>query len=307
MSGDRGVPVANLVRRFRICPAMDTCLTTGGWAFLGTLTTVRGRSTDCYQLVTIVIAPTGYDRIGSHGVAATAVLTIEDDAAIRRGIVAALRATGHVVWQADRADSGAQLALQKPCDLVLLDLVLPGGDGLDVLAQIRREKPALPVIILTARGEEHDRVRGLRGGADDYVVKPFSVDELLARVEAVLRRSPARAAPLPRLRLPAGEIDWQCREVKGNDGRIQVLSEREARLLDYLACRAGRVIDRDELLRGVWQIDAQGLTTRTVDMQVARLREKLRVAADQQEIVKTVRGRGYTIDPDLVRREALGE
>ena len=118
------------------------------------------------------------------------VLTIEDDPAIRRGIVDLLKAGGYVVWQADCADDGVRQALSRPCDLVLLDLVLPGGSGLDVLRRIRKELPALPVIILTARGEEHDRVQGLRLGADDYVVKPFSVDELLARVEAILRRSP---------------------------------------------------------------------------------------------------------------------
>ncbi len=93
---------------------------------------------------------------------APGILTIEDDAAIRRGIVDSLKASGYVVWQSGRADEGALLALQKPCDLVLLDLVLPGGSGLDVLAEVRQEKPTLPVIILTARGEERDRVRGLR-------------------------------------------------------------------------------------------------------------------------------------------------
>ncbi len=223
------------------------------------------------------------------------ILTIEDDPAIRRGIVDSLKATGYVVWQAERADSGADAALTRPCDLVLLDLVLPGGDGLGVLQTIRREKPALPVIILTARGEETDRVKGLKLGADDYVVKPFSVDELLARVEAVLRRSPARATTHPKLLLPTGDVDWTAREIKSAAGR-QTLSERELALLDYLARHPGRPIDRDELLRGVWQIDAKGVTTRTVDMHIARLREKIQIAAGDQEVIKTVRGRGYMID-----------
>jgi len=228
------------------------------------------------------------------------ILTIEDDPAIRRGIVDSLKATGYVVWQAERADEGVRMSLGKPCDLVLLDLVLPGGDGLDVLAEIRREKPTLPVIVLTARGEEYDRVRGLRLGADDYVVKPFSVDELLARVEAVLRRSPARSATHAALNFPSGEIDWNSRELRCRDGRVHVLSEREAKLLDYLARHPGRVIDRDELLRGVWQIDAKGVTTRTVDMHVARLRDKLRPACDDSEVIKTVRGQGYMMDPSVV-------
>lgn len=230
---------------------------------------------------------------------APCILTIEDDPAIRRGIVDSLKATGYVVWQAERADEGIRLSLQKPCDLVLLDLVLPGGDGLGVLVEIRREKPTLPVIVLTARGDEYDRVRGLRLGADDYVVKPFSVDELLARVEAVLRRSPSRSATDAVLNLPRGEVNWMSRELKGQDGSVQVLSEREAKLLDYLARHPGRVIDRDELLQGVWQIDAKGVTTRTVDMHVARLRDKLRLVCENQEVIKTIRGRGYMIDPDV--------
>jgi len=231
---------------------------------------------------------------------AACILTIEDDPAIRRGIVDALKATGYVVWQAERANDGIRLSLQKPCDLVLLDLVLPGGDGLDVLREIRREKPTLPVIVLTARGEENDRVRGLRLGADDYVVKPFSVDELLARVEAVLRRSPARSAADAVLNLPGGEVDWKSRELKSQDGSVQVLSEREAKLLDYLVRHPGRAIERDELLQGVWQIDAKGVTTRTVDMHVARLRDKLRSVSDDREVIKTIRGRGYMIDPNVV-------
>ncbi len=233
----------------------------------------------------------------------TSVLTIEDDPAIRRGIVDSLKATGYAVWQADRADSGLELALSRPCDLVLLDLVLPGGDGLTVLQQIRQEKPTLPVIILTARGEEPDRVKGLKLGADDYVVKPFSVDELLARVEAVLRRSPARTAIHPVLKLPGGKIDWSTREIESAGGERQSLSERELALLDYLARHPGRPIGRDELLRGVWQIDAKGLSTRTIDMHIARLREKIQIAAGDGDVIKTVRGRGYMLASHYVDEE----
>ncbi len=231
------------------------------------------------------------------------ILTIEDDPAIRRGIVDSLKATGYVVWQAERADSGVELALTRPCDLVLLDLVLPGGDGLSVLQQIHNEKPTLPVIILTARGEETDRVKGLKLGADDYVVKPFSVDELLARVEAVLRRSPARPATHPTLKLPAGNIDWTTREIASSTGTRQSLSERELALLDYLARHPGRPISRDELLRGVWQIDAKGVSTRTVDMHIARLREKIQDAGNESEVIKTIRGRGYMLDSNYVINE----
>ncbi|MFH1266402.1 MAG: response regulator, partial [Planctomycetota bacterium] len=118
------------------------------------------------------------------------ILTIEDDPAIRRGIVDALRFAGYVPLEAARGDTGLDMALAREFDLLLLDLVLPGRDGLEILREVRRLRPTLPIIILTARGEEADRVRGLNDGADDYVVKPFSVKELLARVEAVLRRTP---------------------------------------------------------------------------------------------------------------------
>jgi DNA-binding response OmpR family regulator len=231
---------------------------------------------------------------------APCILTIEDDPAIRRGIVDSLKATGHVVWQADRAEIGIEKAIGKPCDLVLLDLVLPGGHGLDVLCEIRKQKPTLPVIILTAKGEEQDRIKGLRLGADDYVVKPFSVDELLARVEAVLRRSPTRSAQTPSLSLPHGEINWNSREIKSATGLTQVLSERECSLLDYLSRNPGRAIGRNELLQGVWQIDAKGVTTRTVDMHIARLREKLAHVCGANEAIKTIRGKGYMIDSELV-------
>ncbi|MDC0288150.1 response regulator transcription factor [bacterium] len=233
--------------------------------------------------------------------AAPGILTIEDDPAIRRGIVDSLKATGHIVWQADRADTGIEKAIGKPCDLVLLDLVLPGGHGLDVLTEIRSQKPTLPVIILTAKGEEQDRIKGLRLGADDYVVKPFSVDELLARVEAVLRRSPARSAQNPSLTLPNGEINWNSRELTSNTGLNQVLSERECDLLNYLSKNPDRAIDRNELLQGVWQIDSKGVTTRTVDMHIARLREKLSHVCGDKEAIKTVRGKGYMIESELVK------
>lgn len=232
------------------------------------------------------------------------ILTIEDDPAIRRGIVDSLKASGYTVWQAGRAEAGIDLAFSRPCDLVLLDLVLPGADGLDVLRQIRSEKPTLPVIILTARGEENDRVRGLKLGADDYVVKPFSVDELLARVEAVLRRSPGRPQPATQLKLPCGSVDWASREVVSKEGERHSLSEREAALLAYLAKHPGRAIPRDELLRGVWQIDAKGVSTRTVDMHVARVREKLLVCSEGEELIKTIRGKGYLLNERFIHRES---
>jgi two-component system alkaline phosphatase synthesis response regulator PhoP len=220
------------------------------------------------------------------------ILVIEDDVAIRRGLVDALAFEGYGVHQAGNGKAGLELAIRLDCDLLLLDLVLPEKDGLSILAEVRRVRPTLPVIILTALGDENDRVQGLRLGADDYVVKPFSVTELLARVEAVLRRSPQRPSDVTRVELPSGVADLARREVSFGDGRRAELSEREVDLLRYLAANAGRAISRDELLAHVWRLDPRGVTTRTIDMQVARLRDKLG-GNNGQEVIVTVRGKGY--------------
>ena len=221
------------------------------------------------------------------------ILTVEDDDAIRRGIVDALRFSGYQVFEAARGDAGRDLAVARAYDLVLLDVVLPGCDGLDILRAVRQARPAQPVILLTARGEENDRVEGLRLGADDYVVKPFSVKELLARVEAVLRRSPERPREMSTIGIPGAIADLARFEVRFDDGDRVELSDKEAELLRYLATHAGRAISRDELLRRVWQLDPRGVSTRTIDMHITRLRGKLRDNAEQPRLVLTVRGKGY--------------
>ena len=221
------------------------------------------------------------------------VLVIEDDDAIRTGIVDALSYAGYTPLEAADGDDGLRLAREAECHLILLDLVLPGPDGLEILKAVRTERPTLPVIILTALGSEDDRVQGLRLGADDYVVKPFSVKELLARVEAVLRRSPERPADVTVVKIPGGEADLARREVRFDGGEREELSEREAALLKYLAANAGRAISRDEILTRVWRLDPRGLATRTIDMHVARLREKLHDDPSEPSVILTVRGTGY--------------
>jgi len=223
------------------------------------------------------------------------LLVIEDDAAIRHGVVMAVRSGGYAAVECGDGSKAQTLITQVTCDLVLLDLVLPGASGLELLTQIRRERPTLPVIILTALGDERDRVRGLELGADDYVVKPFSVKELLARIEAVLRRSPERAAPVAELSIPGGCADFNRRELRFSDGERSELSQREAELLAYLAANPGRAISREEILTRVWRLDPKGLSTRAIDMQVARLREKLRDDGDTPVVLLTVRGTGYML------------
>ncbi|MCP3099979.1 response regulator transcription factor [Myxococcus sp. K15C18031901] len=225
--------------------------------------------------------------------AARRVLVVEDDSAIRRGIVDALRFEGYEVLEAGARGEGQHLAERTPVDLVLLDLVLPDGDGLELLGAVRKSRPTLPVIILTARGQEEDRVRGLKLGADDYVVKPFSVRELLARAGAVLRRSAERPVGTSRVVFPGGHFVVERRELSFDDGTREDLSEREADALRYLGENAGRAISREELLERVWHLPSRGIQTRTVDMTMARLREKLRDASDEPRVILTVRGKGY--------------
>jgi DNA-binding response OmpR family regulator len=229
------------------------------------------------------------------------VLIIEDDAAIRRGLADALAFAGYEVIQAVDGHEGLRSATHGGYDVLLLDLVLPGPDGMKILAEVRTSRPTVPVIILTARGEEADRVKGLTLGADDYVVKPFSVKELLARVEAVLRRSPERGPDVKKVRFEGGTVDLSRREVVFDKGERREISERDAELLRYLAGNAGRAISRDEILNRVWRLDPDSVETRAIDMQIARLREKLDDDPESPRIILTVRNKGYMF---AVRRES---
>jgi DNA-binding response OmpR family regulator len=221
------------------------------------------------------------------------ILVIEDDAAIRRGVVDALTFHGFETLEAGDGNAGLEEARSAECDLVLLDLILPGKLGLDILRDVREARPTLPVIILTAKGEESDRVAGLKLGADDYVVKPFGIKELLARIEAVLRRSPERPTDVKRVEIPGATVDLGRSEVRFKDNSRAELSEREVELLGYLIRNRGRALSRDEILARVWRIEPRGTDTRTIDMHVARLREKLRDDPADPKIILTVRGKGY--------------
>ncbi len=224
------------------------------------------------------------------------ILVIEDDSAIRRGVADALRFAGHEVLEAAEGVAGMDQALRARFDLVLLDLVLPNHSGFDILRALGEHRAGTPVIILSARGEEADRIKGLRLGADDYVVKPFSVRELLARVEAVLRRSPERPREVNgALAFPGGVADLERLELRYADGARAELSEREAALIAYLAAHCGRAISREELLRRVWRIEPRGQETRTIDMHVAHLRAKLRDDGGAPKFLLTVRGCGYML------------
>jgi DNA-binding response OmpR family regulator len=221
------------------------------------------------------------------------ILVVEDDAAVRQGIVDALSFSGYEVISAADGREGMERALKASYQLLLLDLVLPHFSGFEVLEALRKDRPGQPVIILSARGEEADRVKGLTMGADDYVVKPFSVREMLARVDAVLRRSSEREAGQSLFDFKGGRVDFSRREVCMEAGGRKELSEREADLLKYLISNKGRAVAREELLQQVWRIDPKNIETRTIDMHVAHLREKL--GDNGQDVVVTVRGKGYMV------------
>lgn len=223
------------------------------------------------------------------------ILVIEDDAAIRRGVLDALRFSGHTTLEAGDGEAGMKLALSAHFDLILLDLVLPHASGFDILKALRRDRPGTPVIILSARGEENDRVRGLRLGADDYVVKPFSVRELLARVEAVLRRAPERQPVSESVTLGGATVDFGSGVACFANGDRAELSDREREVLRYLALNRGRPVSREELLQRVWHLDGRQTETRTVDMHIANLRAKLRDDAEQPRMIVTLRGKGYQL------------
>ncbi len=219
------------------------------------------------------------------------ILVIEDDPAVRRGIVDVLEYTGYRTLEAADGHAGMDLALKGTYRLLLLDLIMPGPSGFEILQALKRKRPGQAVIILSARGEENDRVRGLTMGADDYVVKPFSMKELLARVDAVLRRTCERSAPADQRVIPGGTVNFKERSLDFINGRRQELSERESDLLKYLLDSQGRIVSREEILRNLWGLDPDRTETRTIDMHIMHLRSKL--GDKDQTLLSTVRGKGY--------------
>lgn len=219
------------------------------------------------------------------------VLIVEDDKAIARLLRDNLQYEGFAVEWSETGRDALQKVKQCAPDLVLLDLMLPQGvDGLDICRTLTQGRDHVPVIILTARGQKEDRVRGLTLGADDYVVKPFALDELLARVNAVLRRTKPR---LEQLRLGDTTIDFRrLRAFKGK--RELELTDREFEILRHLAERAGGVVSRDELLRLVWGYSDAPLT-RTVDNFVFRLRRKIEKDPHHPQYIRTAYGDGYRL------------
>lgn len=235
----------------------------------------------------------------THGSAPPRILVVEDEEALSMLLAYNLEAEGYVVERALRGDEAELRLAEQPPDLVLLDWMLPGVSGLEICRRLRAREAtkALPVIMLTARGEEGERVRGLEVGADDYVTKPFSVPELLARVRSLLRRAkPERVAA--QLALGDLELDRASRRVR-RAGREIHLGPTEFRLLDCLLERPGRVFSRAQLLDNVWGMAAE-VDERTVDVHVGRLRKALS-RGKERDPIRTVRGAGYAADETFMR------
>ncbi|MBI2898529.1 MAG: response regulator transcription factor [Deltaproteobacteria bacterium] len=221
------------------------------------------------------------------------ILVIEDERDLQKVLDFNLREAGHEVLSALRGREGIELALQRGPELIILDLMLPDIPGTEVLRALRRSPrtQGIPILVLTARGEELDRVVGFELGADDYVVKPFSVRELLLRIGAILRRARGEErAGQPPIELGRLRVDREAHRV-WVDGKEIVLTALEFKLLVTLCERRGRVQSRAVLLDDVWGVSAE-ITTRTVDTHVKRLREKLGSAGDY---IETVRGVGYRL------------
>jgi DNA-binding response OmpR family regulator len=226
------------------------------------------------------------------------ILVIEDDPSILRGLQLNLGMEGYLVRSASDGETGLALARTEKPDLVVLDVMLPRMGGLEVVREIRKEDPDLPVLILSAKGQEADKVAGLRFGADDYIVKPFGLKELLARIDAVLRRRRARGETGPSRSVKrAGnvELDLEARKATAA-GNVLELTSREFDLLAWFVTHPDRVFSREQLMEAVWGSRYFG-TARTVDNFVARLRAHIGDDAENPRHLETVRGVGYRFNP----------
>ena len=227
---------------------------------------------------------------------ASTILIVEDEFAVARGIQYALQQEGYEVTVARSGEEGLEFATSQAPDLIVLDVRLPGIDGFEVLRRLRAVGSKAPVLFLTARGDEFDKVVGLELGADDYVTKPFSLRELQARVRAHLRRQDVGVAVTPRttdVRLGNATVDLAGHRIL-RDGKVLPIKPKAFELLAFLVHHPGQVFSRDQLLEHVWGYDYSG-ETRTVDVHVHWLRGQLEVDAAHPRYLETVRGVGYVL------------
>lgn len=219
------------------------------------------------------------------------ILIVEDERSLREALVDLLTKRGFAVEAVANGLEAAERGVRPDVELVLLDLALPGLDGVEVCRRLRMARPALPILILTARGSEDDRVEGLHAGADDYLTKPFGSRELLARIEALMRRSSMAPADAENVEIDGCLLDLgRCEAMR--DGGAVALTPREVGILRWLHRHRERAVTRGELLQTVWGA-SDDLETRTVDMTIANLRQKIEREPAEPRIIVTVKGVGY--------------
>jgi DNA-binding response OmpR family regulator len=219
------------------------------------------------------------------------ILIVEDDRKVASFLEKALREEGYAVDVSHRGDEGAAMALVNPFDLLLLDVMLPGKTGIQVIQEVRQREMSVPILLLTARDSQADTVRGLDAGADDYLTKPFGLDELLARIRALLRRGGSKRPDV--IVYKDIELD-RSKHTASHAGLILDLTPREFQLLEFLVLNAERVVRRTELLEKVWDLSFDPMSN-VVDVHVAHLRQKLRKGG---ALLHTVRGVGYQLKAD---------
>jgi DNA-binding response OmpR family regulator len=224
----------------------------------------------------------------------TRVLIVEDDPVILKGLAESLTFEGYEVLTAEDGKAGYQACETHKPDILLLDVMLPKISGLDLCRRLRQEGMQKPILMLTARSSETDRVVGLDLGADDYVTKPFSLPELMARVRALLRRSQIQSSTPDYLRFGDVEIDFRAYEATRR-GNVVQLTRKEFEILRLLGARVGNVVTREQLLNEVWGYDSYP-ATRTVDNHIATLRAKLEEDPAEPDYIRTVHGIGYKLD-----------
>lgn len=221
------------------------------------------------------------------------ILVVEDEEPLALGVRDALRHAGHQVEICGNGRVALDLVRRENFDLVVLDLMLPGMNGLDVLRALREQHHRVRVLILTALSNDAERVRGLEAGADDYVPKPFSPRELVARVEAQFRRRAMDHGAPAKMELPGGILVDLARLEVHRDGKVVLLTPREGDILAYLSSNRDRVVTREDLLLDVWHYRNPNVGTRTVDIHIVGLRRKIEPDAANPKVVQTVRGKGY--------------
>ena len=220
------------------------------------------------------------------------ILVVEDEQNIQSALVDFLDYHGFEALVAIDGLEAERIVAEQSFDLILLDLMLPKISGEQLCTKWRQEGLQTPILMLTAKGLEKEKIAGLNLGADDYITKPFSLEELLARIKAVLRRTDPSRAVGQKFQFADMEIDIASLIAKRQNNEIQI-SKREADIIQYMAANPNRVISRDELYKQVWHETMTDLGTRTMDMHIAKLRSKIEIDSNEPQIIKTVRGAGY--------------